>query len=147
MSKTLQLITLTAVFVLVIVVVVQASFLWTYGNIIKSLKLRLKAEENFHQQCNQVYINKVVELRNQYNESIKLVTEEANKKNEHLQYRIDNLMLEYCPEEITVSQFANYAVHQKKVDPNFNLVLPDTPEEEKQIQDIEYKEGIKHECD
>lgn len=33
----------------------------------------------------------------------------------YLQYRIDELMLEYCPNEMTEEQLANWAAHQRPV--------------------------------
>jgi hypothetical protein len=33
-----------------------------------------------------------------------------------LQFKIDNLMLEYCPEDITPAQFENWKAHQKPVE-------------------------------
>ena len=34
------------------------------------------------------------------------------KLNRHLQARIDQLMLEYCPDEITPEQITNWQAHQ-----------------------------------
>jgi hypothetical protein len=37
------------------------------------------------------------------------------KRIAHLEYKIDELMLEWCPDEMTPEQIANYAAHQVKV--------------------------------
>jgi len=37
------------------------------------------------------------------------------KRIAHLEYKIDELMLEYCPDEMTPEQLKNYAKHQRKV--------------------------------
>lgn len=39
------------------------------------------------------------------------------KKIESLECKIDSLMLEYCPEEMTDEQFENWASHQKRIYP------------------------------
>jgi len=38
------------------------------------------------------------------------------KKVKHLQFRVDSLMLEYCPDEMTKKQKKNWAKHQRPVD-------------------------------
>jgi len=43
------------------------------------------------------------------------VTESLRRNNEALQAKIDSLMLEYCPDEMTPEQIENYAAHQVKV--------------------------------
>jgi len=40
----------------------------------------------------------------------------AEKDNAHLQAKIDSLMLEYCPEEMTQEQKDSWARHQVKID-------------------------------
>ena len=37
------------------------------------------------------------------------------KRIAHLEYKIDELMLEWCPDEMTPEQLENYAKHQRKV--------------------------------
>lgn len=39
-----------------------------------------------------------------------------NTENAYLQAKIDALMHEYCPEEMTAEQLANWAKHQKPVE-------------------------------
>lgn len=41
---------------------------------------------------------------------------ELERKNAALQARIDELMLEHCPDEMTQEQIDNYAKHQQPVD-------------------------------
>ena len=40
------------------------------------------------------------------------------RKNEDLQAKIDALMLEYCPDDMTEEQMKNWEKHQKPVSPN-----------------------------
>ena len=40
----------------------------------------------------------------------------AERKIEELQAKIDSLMLEYCPQEMTEEQVANWGKHQVKSD-------------------------------
>jgi hypothetical protein len=37
---------------------------------------------------------------------------------DHLQAKIDSLMLEYCPDEMTLSQITEWAKHQRQVEVN-----------------------------
>ena len=43
------------------------------------------------------------------------VNRRLRDENEALQARIDELMLEYCPDDMTKEQFDNWAVHQVPV--------------------------------
>lgn len=59
-------------------------------------------------------------LRNISNESKKKIMQFANKlgqtEAQHLQDKIDALMLEYCPEEMDADQLREYEAHQVVVD-------------------------------
>jgi hypothetical protein len=145
MSKELSAMLLAICVLLFIIVIIQILIIKRKDINIRLLEREVKALEGHQTICNNTYIKRCKELRDEFQEALNFTREAYNKENQHLRFRIDNLMLEYCPEEMTIAQFANYAAHQKKVDPDFNLVLPDTPEEDKQIQDVEYKEEIKNE--
>lgn len=41
--------------------------------------------------------------------------------NDALQSKIDNLMLEYCPEDMSAEQMEEWAKHQAVIDPNLEL--------------------------
>jgi hypothetical protein len=45
------------------------------------------------------------------------------EENEKLQAKIDALMLEYCPEEMTQEQLANWAAHQETIDPAIQKMI------------------------
>lgn len=49
----------------------------------------------------------------QHTDSLPDLLDAANHRIRHLQSRIDKLMLEYCPHEMTTEQIANYALHQQ----------------------------------
>lgn len=46
--------------------------------------------------------------------SIEFFSKEAVKEHDALQAKLDELMLEYCPDEMTEAQLANWALHQVK---------------------------------
>lgn len=54
------------------------------------------------------------ELRAAY-EALKAESAAQAKRIAHLEYKIDELMLEWCPDEMTPEQLENYAKHQRKV--------------------------------
>lgn len=43
----------------------------------------------------------------------------------HQQAKIDSLMLEFCPDEMTPMQLANWAAHQQAVDPELQKKIND----------------------
>ena len=45
-----------------------------------------------------------------------IVRDELKEQLERKQAKIDSLMLEYCPDEMTKEQMDNWAKHQKPVD-------------------------------
>lgn len=65
---------------------------------------------------------------------------------EHQQFLIDNLMLEYCPDEMTKEQMDNWAKHQKVADsPPF---IPTSATCcEKNMEDCNYPDCAKHQGD
>lgn len=42
-------------------------------------------------------------------------------ENERLQAKIDSLMLEYCPDEMTPEQIENWKQHQRKAESQYEL--------------------------
>lgn len=60
-------------------------------------------------------------ITHEWNVQIGLANGELRKANEaqakriaHLEYKIDELLLEWCPDEMTKEQLENYANHQRK---------------------------------
>lgn len=61
--------------------------------------------------------------------------DQLKRDNAALQAKIDALMLEYCPDEMTQAQLDNWAAHQK-------AVSPEEQEEINKIIDGSLKDGI-----
>lgn len=55
-----------------------------------------------------------LQIRDNQLASKKAVIEELEKGKDHLQFLLDSVMLEYCPEEMTEEQMENWSKHQKK---------------------------------
>lgn len=74
----------------------------------------LKAENERLRQESANYEN-ASKITNNWNLEIANANGNLRQKNEALQAKIDSLMLEYCPDEMTPEQIENYAAHQVKV--------------------------------
>lgn len=59
------------------------------------------------------------------NRRLKLDLEEARRESECRQSKIDSLMLEYCPDEMTPEQVAEWGRHQRRYDPSTPPKTPD----------------------
>ncbi len=71
---------------------------------IEQLQEESKAYENSARICHE------------WNLQISLKNMELEAENEYLQYQIDKLMIEYCPDEMTEEQMKNWEKSQQKVE-------------------------------
>jgi hypothetical protein len=85
---------------------------WAVGKFIGNLPRRLskQTDKDFLEEMFEVSASQNATMREMF-ECIKL----ANAANQSLSAKIDELMLEYCPEDMTPQQIANYEAHQRAV--------------------------------
>ena len=81
---------------------------------IDALKAELKAELKAAKESEQCWIFNAKALQRGYNE-LDAKHRELKAENEKLRARIDNLMMEYCPEEMSVAQWLEWGKNQTPV--------------------------------
>jgi len=114
----LLLVWIFAIFLLpyqVMMFVYPAIAVWWVGTSIGHLPSKLAKETD------QDYLDKMFVVSDKQNRMIAEMLQclhIAATANKSLLARIDELMFEYCPEEITPEQIANYEAHQKAIEVN-----------------------------
>ena len=77
-------------------------------------KLEVAAEFCRQYQIENAQLKEKLQIRDNQLASKKAVIEELEKEKDHLQFLLDSVMLEYCPDEMTEEQIENWSKHQKK---------------------------------
>lgn len=83
---------------------------------------KLKAKNEFIEDAARDYERENIFLKSE-NQTLNMCVEDSEKacqelvrKNNHLQFLLDSVMIEYCPDQMTEEQMKNWSKHQKVVD-------------------------------
>lgn len=77
-------------------------------------KLEVAAEFCRQYQIENAQLKEKLQIRDNQLASKKAVIEELEKDKDHLQFLLDSVMLEFCPDEMTEEQMENWKNHQRK---------------------------------
>lgn len=77
-------------------------------------QLEVAAEFCRQYQIENAQLKEKLQIRDNQLASKKAVIEELEKDKDHLQFLLDSVMLEFCPDEMTEEQMENWKNHQRK---------------------------------